>query len=203
MATEDYFRALGVPLVRGRFFTPRDNMDAPAPVVIINRAMAQAYWPGEDPLGKRFSFEDHPKKDQDWMTVVAVVVDTKDQPNSAAAEPAFWWPFPQMPVYPNEICIVARGQAEPGALAAEIRAAVASLDPQLAVANLNSWMKSPCSPSPPRASAFSWSVCSRCLPPPWRPSGSTVSFPIPSAGEPGNSACAPLSERNRAVWSGK
>jgi ABC-type antimicrobial peptide transport system permease subunit len=70
------------------------------------------------------------------MTVVGVVGDIKDQPNSAAAGPAFWWPFPQMPVYPNEICIVARAQAEPGALAAEIRAAVFGLDPQLAVANL-------------------------------------------------------------------
>jgi len=137
LATEDYFRALGVPLIRGRFFTSHDNMDAkgPGPVVIINRAMAAAYWPGEDAAGKRISFEDHPKE-QDWMTVVGVVGDIKDRPESPAAAPAMWWPILQAPVYPDEMCIAARAQGDAAPLAAELRAAVAALDPQLAVAKV-------------------------------------------------------------------
>ena len=42
-------------------------------------------------IGRRMSFEDVPKKDSDWMTVVGVVGDVKDQPNSLSAEPAYWW----------------------------------------------------------------------------------------------------------------
>ena len=64
MATPDYFRALGIPLLRGRFFTACDKKDAPN-VIIINHAMAERYWPGEDAVGKRITFEDHPN-DKDW-----------------------------------------------------------------------------------------------------------------------------------------
>jgi predicted permease len=136
VASEDYFRALGVPLARGRFFNPHDNMDDSSPLVIlINRAMADAYWPGEDAVGKRLTFDDHPKE-KDWFTVIGVVGDVKDRPESSAAAPALWWPVQQMPVYLPEVCIVARAQSDPAALASEVRAAVAALDPQLAVANL-------------------------------------------------------------------
>ena len=48
-------------------------------------------------VGHRVSFDDHPK-DDDWFTVVGVVGDVKDRPESVAAEPAFWWPLSQMPV---------------------------------------------------------------------------------------------------------
>ena len=90
MATPGYFSAMGIPLLRGRFFTEADKKDAPR-ALIINHAMAERYWPHEDVIGKRISFEDVPKKDSDWMTVVGVVGDVKDQPNSPGAEPAFWW----------------------------------------------------------------------------------------------------------------
>ena len=47
--------------------------------------------PHEDVVGKRITFQDAPKKDSDWMTIVGVVGDVKDQPNSPGAESAFWW----------------------------------------------------------------------------------------------------------------
>ena len=56
-----YFRALGIPLQRGRFFTDADKGDAPW-VLIINHAMAERYWPGEDAVGKRITFSDAPKE---------------------------------------------------------------------------------------------------------------------------------------------
>jgi predicted permease len=136
LASEDYFRALGIPLVRGRFFTAHDNMtEFKGPVIVVNREMAEAYWPGEDAIGKRVTFDDNPKE-ADWNTVVGIVGDVKDNPGSAGAVPALWWPIAQMPVYPDEMVIVARANADPAAVSSEIRSAVAGLDPQLAVAKL-------------------------------------------------------------------
>jgi predicted permease len=131
-ASPDYFRALGTPLFRGRFFTAGDKQDAPT-VFIINRAMAERYWPNEEALGKRITFEDTPKE-KDWIRVVGVVGDVKDQPNSAAAEPAFWWPILQHP--DRDMSIVVRSNSDPRLLADEVRNTVRQLDPALAVADL-------------------------------------------------------------------
>ncbi len=133
VATEDYFRALGIPLVRGRFFTPHDDVNGP-PVLIVNRAMAR-YWGDEDPVGRRISFADHPKKPSDWFTVVGVVGDIKDHPNSTAAKPAFWWPMLQLPNSFNDMSIVVRAETDPAAIAAGVRDAVHALNPELAVSD--------------------------------------------------------------------
>src|SRR5438045_5261898 len=69
--TPDYFRVLKTPLLRGRFFTEADNADAPG-VVIINDALAKKYWPNEDALGKRITFDD-PRKNPKWVTIVGIV----------------------------------------------------------------------------------------------------------------------------------
>lgn len=132
-ATPGYFSAMGIPLLEGRFFTAADKKGAPW-VLIINRAMAQKYWPGEDVLGKRLSFEEHPQKDEDWMRVVGVVGDVKDQPNSPSAEPAFWWSESQG-AEPN-MSVAIRTQSDPRAVANSLQDAVHRLDPQLAVANI-------------------------------------------------------------------
>lgn len=134
LASEDYFRALGIPLVSGRFFTAHDDANAKQ-VMIINRAMSR-YWGTEDPVGRRLSFEDHPTKPEDWFTVVGVVGDIKDHPNSAAAEPAFWWPVLQLPNESRDMSIVVRGDMNWDSLASEVRSAVHTLDPDLALADL-------------------------------------------------------------------
>ena len=132
MATQNYFRAMGIPLLAGRFFTRADAAKAPI-VLIINQAMAKQYWPGEDVVGKRITFEDKPKE-KDWMTVVGVVGDVKDKPNSASAAPAFWWSAYQQP---NEaMAVVVRSDENGQALADAVRATVRKLDPALAVANV-------------------------------------------------------------------
>lgn len=132
MATPGYFRALRVPLVSGRLFNEGDGAKAP-PVVIINRAMAERYWPGEDVVGKRMTFEDAPKE-TDWMRIVGVVGDIKDQPNSPRAEPGFWWPELVAP-NPN-MSIVMRSSGNPELLADALRNEVKRLDPTLAVADV-------------------------------------------------------------------
>jgi predicted permease len=133
MATPEYFAAMGIPLLEGRFFTEADKKGAPW-VLIINRAMADLYWPHEDVLGKRISFDDNPKKDSDWMTIVGVVGDVKDQPNSLRAEPAFWWSEYQ--VSEPDMSIAIRTQADPRGIADGLRNAVHQIDPALAVADV-------------------------------------------------------------------
>jgi putative ABC transport system permease protein len=133
-ASPDYFRAIGIPLVSGRYFTERDTKDAPR-VIIINQAMAR-YWPNGNAVGSRIDFfHDHPK-DSDWFTVVGVVGDIKDTPQSEAAKPAFWWAIAQQPWSFGEMSIVLRSSSDPAALIGRVRDAVRSLDPSLAVANV-------------------------------------------------------------------
>ena len=132
-ATSGYFSALGIPLLEGRFFTAADKKDAPM-TLIINHAMADRYWPHEDVIGKRISFGDSPKKDSDWATIVGVVGDVKDRPNSPGVEPAFWWSGLQR-VAPDML-IVIRTKGDPEPLPNALRNEVHNLDPALAVADV-------------------------------------------------------------------
>ena len=88
-ATPGYFRALGIPLARGRMLDLSDKADSQQ-VLIINEAAAK-YWRHGDALGGKVTFSDHPKE-KDWLTIVGIVKDVKDTPKDARAEPAFWWP---------------------------------------------------------------------------------------------------------------
>jgi hypothetical protein len=67
----DYFKTLDVPLASGRDFNPQDTVGSP-PVVIINEKMAQYFFPGQDPIGKRIGLEKVPD-----MTIVGVVKDAR------------------------------------------------------------------------------------------------------------------------------
>jgi predicted permease len=132
VATPDYFRALGIPLVRGRFYTSSDNRDAHN-VMIINQALAKQYWPKEDAVGKRMTFADKPTE-KDWFTVVGIVGDVKDKPNSPAAVPAFWWSALQQPS--TDMSLVVRANSSPELLGDAVRQVVRRIDSSLAVADV-------------------------------------------------------------------
>jgi len=130
-ASPDYFRAIGVPLVAGRFFNAADRQGAQR-VVLINQSLATRYWPGESAVGKRFSFMDRPKE-ADWFTIVGVVGDVKDFPTSPAAAPAFYWPMLQQT--PRQMIIALRAGADPLSLVEAVRKEVGALDRDLPVAD--------------------------------------------------------------------
>src|SRR5208283_4356541 len=86
----DYFRAAGIPLLRGREFTEADRADSPL-VVIVNRTLAERYWPGQDPIGKRLKVG-VPETPLPWMTVVGEIADVKQSSADADITNQFYQP---------------------------------------------------------------------------------------------------------------
>jgi putative ABC transport system permease protein len=119
IASEDYFRAMSIPLVDGRFFVESDNLDAPR-VVIVNQALATRYWPAQNAVGQRISGDE-----REWHTIVGVVADVRQQLASAPVE-EIYSPMRQSPYVTTSWVI--RGSAEPEALAPLVRNAVYSVD---------------------------------------------------------------------------
>jgi predicted permease len=129
-ATPDYFRAMGIPLIAGRYPTDRDTTGAP-PALIVNQAFARKVWPNENALGKRITFDLPPS----WVTVTGVVGDVKDAPNSPGAVPAFWWIESQ--VQPTlAMSLAVRATTEAGPLLDDVRREVQGLDPSLAISGV-------------------------------------------------------------------
>jgi predicted permease len=128
-ASPDYFRAAGIPLLSGRFFTTSDDAKAP-PVVIVNSALAQRYFRGEDAVGKRLDM---------WgkkgISIVGVIGDIKDMPDAPATPPAFYWADWQFPDG-NERVVVLRSTADLISLAAAVPKEVLALDKDLPVTDV-------------------------------------------------------------------
>src|SRR6266446_6362432 len=123
-----YFKAMGIRLLRGREFTERDNKTAPG-VVIVSQSVARTLWPGEDPVGKRISMEDHPKP-EDWLTVVGVVDDLKQQALAKSPDPAIYQPYLQVshPFFLSHMTFVVRTTTPPESVASEMRAIFKNVD---------------------------------------------------------------------------
>lgn len=132
VASPHYFQALGIPLLAGKFFDGREQKDGPY-VIIVNESMANRYWRGENAIGKRISFRSRPQE-KDWMQIVGIVRDVKDQPDSASIRPAFWMPHVQQTE--RNLLVAVRSSTDPAQLANQFRLAVRQLDPELAVADV-------------------------------------------------------------------
>jgi len=93
IATPNYFKTMGIPLIQGREFTERDQKESPD-VVIINRALADQYLPGEDPIGKRLQIYPNPPR---WREVVGVAGDVKLLGLDGEVNPGIYVPLTQNP----------------------------------------------------------------------------------------------------------
>jgi predicted permease len=136
---DDYFRALGVPLVKGRFFTPNDNADAPG-VVLVNDALARRQWPNKDPIGQTVISPitvigpmGRSLMKQPLFQVVGVVASVKNSTLVRDAEPAIYFTFRQFPF--RGLNLVVQGPADPAALIGALRLSVQRLDPNLPLAS--------------------------------------------------------------------
>ena len=132
----DYFRALETPLIKGRFFTNADNADAP-PVIIVNQAFAKKFWPNDDALGKRITFDDDPKKNPKWIKVVGVVGDIHHFGLDIEPKPEMYVPFGQTPYF-TTIYVVRSNQDLRGLLPA-IRREIQAIDPAVPVGNVRTF----------------------------------------------------------------
>ncbi len=115
-----YFRAMRIPLLRGRSFAPTDQGKN---VAVISETMARRYWPGEDPIGKRFGVNCS-ETPCDWKSIVGVAGEVKEL--SAAAEPVTAMYFLETT---SEMTLVIRAAQDPTNLIAGVRSVIHSVDP--------------------------------------------------------------------------
>ena len=125
----DYFRAMGISLMRGRYFTESDTPEAPA-VVLISESLARQFWPNADAVGKRI-LRGHPSPKNSWLTVAGVVGDTKQYGLSAETKWEVYLPYLQSP--PSDFRLVVRAASHPEGLTAAIKNEVHSIDKDVPV----------------------------------------------------------------------
>ncbi len=118
-----YFKTIGTPLVSGREFTDADTADAQR-VIVVNETVAQHYWPGQDPVGKRTS----------RGVIVGVVKDTREKGLIEMPHRTIYLPLLQS--YSPDLTLHVRAATDPRALVAALRGELQSMDPTLAIYNV-------------------------------------------------------------------
>ena len=126
----DYFRVLQIPLLQGRHFTQRD-IAASSPVVIINEAMAQRFWPGENPVGRHITKGAHGDSKPVLLEIVGVVGNVRHTLYSMS-DPEVYAPAG----YDESLDIIVRTDANPGGLMAALRREILSIDPDVLVGDV-------------------------------------------------------------------
>jgi predicted permease len=125
-ADPGYFRAAGIPLLKGREFATTDA-EKSAGVIIINKTLADKFFPDRDPIGQRITYTGDVLKfigmHEEWKTVVGVVGDTKDDGLDAAPRNVIFQPFSQFPVFQGAGIVIRAGANGPEAAASLIPAA--------------------------------------------------------------------------------
>ncbi|PYS82145.1 MAG: ABC transporter permease [Acidobacteria bacterium] len=139
--THDFLNAMGIRLVRGRFFDEHDTQNAPL-VAVIDEEFAREYFPGEDPVGKYFA--GNKEMDIPHAEIVGVVAHVKnyglDTPGPVQAE--FYSSRDQVPdrfqpLLADRVSLVVRTSSDPAAMATAVRRAVQEVDPNQPVYNVN------------------------------------------------------------------
>ena len=132
-----YFETLGIPLLRGRTFDSRD-LDDRAHVAIIDETMADAFWPGEDPIGRRVAFEFGGDLDDIvpiWRTVVGVVGHVRHYDLRLPSRVQIYVPFTQPPTYFDRrrwpMSLFVKSDGDPANVVSAVRVEIARLDPNL------------------------------------------------------------------------
>jgi len=122
-----YFSTMEIPTVKGRSFTDTDT-EGSERVIVINQAMAQRYWPGEDPVGRRMAIGEDSKRNS-WRTIIGVVGDVRHASLSEPAVPTGFVSYRQdLESWPR-MSFVMKTNSDPESLTASVRGALTSIDP--------------------------------------------------------------------------
>jgi putative ABC transport system permease protein len=136
-ASDDYFRAMGIPLRAGRFVTEQD-VTSGARLVVINEAMAKRFWPNEDPIGKRLRMGVNPEQ-SNWQTIVGVVGSVRHMGLDIEPRPEIYLHTLTNPLFAPVVAI--RAKSDPQNLIAAVRNVARSIDSDVTLANINTMEK--------------------------------------------------------------
>jgi putative ABC transport system permease protein len=131
-ASADYFKAMGIPLRRGRLFTERDTKDSPK-VALINETMAKKMFPDEEAIGKRVTFDDR-QKNPEWFEIVGIVGDVKHYGLDQKTTMQLYEPYTQQTF--SGMTLIVRTAGDPANMTAAIRSQVLSLDKEQPISNI-------------------------------------------------------------------
>ena len=131
VVTPEYFHLMGMTLLRGRLVNDFDNEKAPG-VVVINEAMAQTYWPNEDPLGKHLKLS---PSESSWATVIGIAANARTESLENARVPEIYTSLYQKVSrrLVHHMAIFLRGNLDTAAIPDEVREQVQAVDPTLPV----------------------------------------------------------------------
>jgi predicted permease len=136
-----YFAAMGIPILKGRDIAEGDDLQAPG-AVVVNEWLAKRHWPGEDPIGKRITF-DNGEKNPYWLTVVGVVKNTVRSDWAAAQEGEVYLSYLQHRSYMEKpdshysyLTFIVRTSLDPASLAPAVRRAIWSLDKSVTISQV-------------------------------------------------------------------
>lgn len=132
LADPNYFRTMGIPILKGRDFTDRDQHKSP-PVVIVTEAFAKKFFPGEDPLGKRIQpgISTYDDESSPMREIVGVVGDVRNRALNLEAKPAYYMPQTQIPF--SQMIGVIKTNGDPKSLSAAVVREVAAIDKDVPV----------------------------------------------------------------------
>jgi putative ABC transport system permease protein len=136
-ASTDYFRTMGIPLLKGRFVTEQD-VTSGAGLIVINEAMARRFWPNEDPIGKRLRTGINPEQ-ANWQTIVGVVGNVRHL--GLEIEPRSEIYLHTLTSPPFGPIVAIRTKSDPQSLIAAVRSVARSIDGDVVVANINTMEK--------------------------------------------------------------
>ena len=129
-----YFQAMNIPIMQGRAFTEQDDGNAPARVM-INQALAERDFPGENAVGKRITLKNTTQNGQPvWFEIIGVTANVRSTEVREEAPPEFYFTTEQSPL--DQMTVVIRSTQEPASLAPTLRQAVAEINKSVPVSDV-------------------------------------------------------------------
>ena len=139
----DYFQAMRIPLLRGRFFSAQDVPNG-NDVTVVSQSLARKYWPGQNPIGHRIRFLGMDSYAERWLTVIGVVNDVRDENLATPGGPTAYISARQRPSRAtNGMTVVVRTSGGPERVAPVVRERLRAVNPGVPVqlSTMNAWMR--------------------------------------------------------------